>query len=113
MQTLVAVAEVTKQLIKKNPDIDLGINPLDYDRFLVISIGTGSDRSEQKYDAKMTAKWGVINWVFNNGETPIIDCFGEASNHMVDYHNCVVFTALQSLHNYLRIDVSFLYRLPT
>ncbi|CAJ1929693.1 unnamed protein product [Sphenostylis stenocarpa] len=75
---LVAIREVMKQIIRK-PD-EIAINPLDYDRFLVLSLGTGSNK------------------------TPIVDCFSEASNDMVDYHNCVVFSALQSEDNYLRIQ---------
>ncbi|XP_061341407.1 patatin-like protein 3 [Gastrolobium bilobum] len=100
--TLVAIREVIKQLIKKLDGTS--INPLDYDRFLVLSIGTGSNRSEHKYNAKMVSKWGIISWILNSGSTPIIDCYSEASTDMVDYHNCVVFSALQSQDNYLRIQ---------
>jgi len=81
-------------------------NGVGYDRFIVISIGTGSNKSEKKYNAKMVAKWGALTWLFNSGSTPIIDCFNEASTDMVDYHNSVLFTALQSQDNYLRIQVS-------
>lgn len=80
---------------------------MDYNRFLVISVGTGSNRSEQKYNAKMTSKWGIISWLYKDGSTPIIDCYTEASADMVHYHNCVVFQAFQSENSYLRIDVSF------
>ncbi|CAJ1929697.1 unnamed protein product [Sphenostylis stenocarpa] len=102
MQTLVAIREVTKEIMRK-PD-ETTINPLDYTRFLVLSLGTGSNKSEHKYDAKMVSKWGILTWLFNSGSTPIIDCFSEASTDMVDYHNCVVFSALQSEDNYLRIQ---------
>lgn len=91
----------------RNPD-GRSIDPLDYTRFLVISIGTGSNKSEHKYNAEMVSKWGLLTWLFNSGSTPIIDCFSEASTDMVDYHNCVVFQALQSEDNYLRIQVSCL-----
>lgn len=104
MQTLAAIREVSKNLLR-NPDGN--INPLDYNRFLVLSLGTGSNRNEQKYDAKMVSKWGSLTWLFNSGSTPIIDCFSEASTDMVDYHNCVLFTALHSEDNYLRIEVSY------
>ncbi|TKY70561.1 Patatin protein 3 [Spatholobus suberectus] len=100
--TLVAIREVAKQLIR-NPD-ERSINPLDFTRFLVLSIGTGSNKSEQKYNAQMVSKWGILTWLFNSGSTPIIDCFSEASTDMVDYHNTVVFSALQSEDNYLRIQ---------
>ncbi|XP_050134381.1 patatin-like protein 1 isoform X3 [Malus sylvestris] len=91
--------------------IDGGIaanNPIEpkdlYDRFLLISLGTGSDRSELKYNAKKASKWNVISWLYTNGSTPLLDCFDEATCDMVDYHNSAVFQALRSEQNYLRID---------
>ena len=100
-----AISEVTKQIMKKNPDF-LPIKPMDYERLLVISIGTGSNKGEQKYNAKIASKWGVICWLYDGGFTPLIDCYSDATKDMVDYHNCVVFQALHSEDNYLRIDVS-------
>ncbi|KAM7263144.1 hypothetical protein ACFE04_000827 [Oxalis oulophora] len=101
--TLVAMTEVTKQIIKKNPAY-LPFNPLDFTRFLVISLGTGSSRSDNnKYNAKMASKWSAISWIYENGRTPIIDCYTDASSDMVDIHNSVVFQALNSTENYIRI----------
>ncbi|KAH9663507.1 Patatin-like protein 3 [Citrus sinensis] len=100
--TLVAISEMTKHILK-NPDF-CPINPLDYTRFLVISIGTGSKKSEHKYNAKMASKWGIISWLYDNGDTPLLDCYGRAIGDMVDYHISVVFQALQSEDNYLRIE---------
>jgi hypothetical protein len=97
---------VTKQIIKKNPVMG-DISPLDFTRFLVISIGTGSIRNQEKYNAKMASKWGLMCWVFESGSTPILDCYSEAIHDMVDYQSSVVFQALRSEKNYLRIDVSF------
>ncbi|GAY31857.1 hypothetical protein CUMW_283630, partial [Citrus unshiu] len=68
--TLVAISEMTKHILK-NPDF-CPINPLDYTRFLVISIGTGSKKSEHKYNAKMASKWGIISWLYDNGDTPLL-----------------------------------------
>ncbi|CAL9228230.1 unnamed protein product [Arabidopsis halleri] len=101
--TLCAIAEVTKQIIKKNPAMG-DISPLDFTRFLVISIGTGSIRNQEKYNAKMASKWGLICWIIENGSTPILDCYSEAIHDMVDYQSSVVFQALRSEKNYLRID---------
>ncbi|PON39816.1 Patatin-related protein [Parasponia andersonii] len=64
---LVAISEVTKQIIRQNPDFD-PVKPMDYNRFLVISIGTGSNRSEQKYNAKMTSKWGIISSLYYDNQ---------------------------------------------
>ncbi|GMI98016.1 phospholipase A IVA [Hibiscus trionum] len=101
--TLVAIREVMKQLMKANPEFS-PIDPLDYTRFLVISLGAGSNRREKKYDAKTSSKWGLISWLFEDNNSPILDFYGSASKDMVDYHNCVVFQALHSEDNYLRID---------
>ncbi|KAF2295207.1 hypothetical protein GH714_032133 [Hevea brasiliensis] len=101
--TLIAISEVTKQTMKKNPDF-FPIKPTDYARYLVISLGTGSKTDGEKYNSKMASKWGVISWLYYNGITPLIDCYSKASAHMVDYHNCVVFEALHSEDKYLRID---------
>ncbi|XP_010446706.1 PREDICTED: patatin-like protein 3 [Camelina sativa] len=101
--TLCAIAQVTKQIIKKNPAMG-DISPLDFTRFLVISIGTGSIRNQDKYNAEMASSWGLLSWVFANGSTPILDCYNEAIHDMVDFHCSVVFKALRSEKNYLRID---------
>ncbi|OUZ99825.1 Patatin/Phospholipase A2-related [Macleaya cordata] len=100
---LVAISEVTKEVFKENPDF-FPIKPMDYGRFLVISLGTGSPKVEEKYDAKIAAKWGILGWLTNGQSTPLIDVFSQASADMVDYHISVVFQALQSGPNYLRIQ---------
>lgn len=105
---MVAIAEVTKQVMKKNPDF-FPIKPMDYGRFLVISLGTGAEKNDHKFNANIAAKWGIFGWLFNNGTTPLITAYGQASADMVDFHNCVVFQALHSEDNYLRIQVNFDY----
>ncbi|CAN6587571.1 unnamed protein product [Malus baccata var. baccata] len=102
--SLIAISEVIKQITSQNQDY-LEIEPKDlYDRFLLISLGTGSNRSELKYNAKKASKWNVLSWLYANGSTPLLDCFDEATSDMVDYHNSAVFQALRSEQNYLRID---------
>ncbi|CAN8328219.1 unnamed protein product [Cochlearia groenlandica] len=101
--TLCAIAEVTKQIVKKNPSMG-DISALDYTKFVVISLGTGSIRNQEKYDAKMASKWGLLCWIYSNGSSPIIDCYNEAIHDIVDYQSSVVFQALRSEKNYLRID---------
>ncbi|KAK6130934.1 hypothetical protein DH2020_035326 [Rehmannia glutinosa] len=92
-----------KQIFDKNPEF-FPIKPTDYGRFLVISLGTGSAKAEKKYSAKKAAKWGVLGWLLNGGSTPIVDVFTLASADMVDFHFSVVFQALHSQQNYLRIQ---------
>ncbi|KAJ6722451.1 PATATIN [Salix koriyanagi] len=102
-QTLVAMSEVSKELTWKNPDF-FPIAPMDYGRFLVLSLGTGTAKSEEKYDADEAAKWGILGWLTSDNSTPIVDVFTEASGDMVDLHISTVFQALHSEENYLRIQ---------
>lgn len=107
---MAAISEISKQIAKGNPDFET-MKAMDCTRFLLITLGTGSNKTEQKYNAKMSAKWGTVSWIYYNGSNPIIDVFSEASADMVNYHNCVLFQAFDSVDNHLRIDVSFQYTL--
>ncbi|KAL5557063.1 hypothetical protein UlMin_039299, partial [Ulmus minor] len=101
--TLISIAEISKQITKKNPCFD-SVRNMDYTRFLVISLGTGSNKTEQKYNATLSAGWGPTSWIYYGGSTPIIDVFSESSVDMVSYHSCVLFQAFHSEENHLRID---------
>ncbi|KAK7351661.1 hypothetical protein VNO77_11260 [Canavalia gladiata] len=101
--TLVAINQVTKQIINESPDF-FSIKPMEYGRFLIISLGTGTPKNEQKFNAKMAAEWGLLEWVTHNGSTPLIDVFTQSSADMVDFHLATVTQALHSQNNYLRIQ---------
>ncbi|KAK3423176.1 hypothetical protein EUGRSUZ_F00259 [Eucalyptus grandis] len=101
--TLVAMGEVTKAIGGGSSDF-FPIKPMDYRRFLVISLGTGTRKAEGKYTAPEAAKCGVLGWLTSGG-SPLIDVFSHASADMVDYHLSAVFQALQLHDNYLRIQV--------
>ncbi|XP_031117083.1 patatin-like protein 1 [Ipomoea triloba] len=101
--TLVAIGEVTKQVMNQHSDF-FPIKPFQYDRLLVLSVGTGTAKNEHKYDAQTAAKWGLFGWLFNAKSSPLTDTFSDAATDMVDFHNCVVFQSLQSQDNYLRIQ---------
>lgn len=95
---------MSKEIIRGNQDF-FPMKPLDYGRFLVISLGTGCPKAEKKYNAPEAAKWGVLSWLISGGSTPIIDAYSHASVDMVDRNLCVVFQALHSEKKYLRIQV--------
>ncbi|KAG5033934.1 hypothetical protein JHK87_008844 [Glycine soja] len=101
--TLVAMNQVTKQILNDNPDF-FSIKPMEYGRFLIISLGTGTPKNEQKFNAQMAAKWGLLDWLTNSGSTPLIDVFTQSSADMVDFHLATVTQALHSENNYLRIQ---------
>ncbi|KAI8014962.1 Patatin-like protein 2 [Camellia lanceoleosa] len=90
--------------VAANNPIFFPIKPMDYGRFLVISIGTGSAKVEKKYNAKMAAKWSVLGWLLHGSSTPLVDVFTQASADMIDFHISIVFQALHSEDNYLRIQ---------
>ncbi|KAK3231442.1 hypothetical protein Dsin_003323 [Dipteronia sinensis] len=101
--TLVAISEVTKEITRGSAAF-LPIKPTDYARFLVISLGTGSPKTEEKYDALKSGKWGLLGWLTAESSTPLIDVFMQSSSDMVDFHISTVFQALHSEKNYLRIQ---------
>lgn len=85
------------------------IKPVDFGRFLVISLGTGSSNAEKKYNAHEAAKWGILDWLSKGGSTPIVDVFTQASADMVHLHLSAVFQALHTEKSYLRIQVLINY----
>jgi hypothetical protein len=71
---------------------------------MVLSLGTGSAKAEEKFDAVQSSKWGLLGWLNNKDTTPIIDSFSQASADLVDIHASVLFQALHSERQYLRIQ---------
>lgn len=95
------MGEVTRQIAKGHPNFFQN-PPL---RYLVISLGTGTQKQQPRYDAEMAAKWGVFGWLVNNGSAPLVEVFTQASSDLVSFHSNVVFEALNSIDNYHRIQV--------
>ncbi|KAE9458525.1 hypothetical protein C3L33_09578, partial [Rhododendron williamsianum] len=82
---------------------------MDYGRFLVISIGTGTAKVEMKYNATSAAKWGVLCWLMHGGSSPIVDVFTQASADMVDFHNASVdVSTRENLEKLVKIGESLL-----
>ncbi|KAJ9560280.1 hypothetical protein OSB04_005440 [Centaurea solstitialis] len=101
--TLVAISEVTNEITRGSPNF-FPIKPTEYGRFLVLSLGTGSQKFQERYDATKSSHWGILGWLAGSGSTPLVDVFTQASGDMVDYHISTVFQALHSEENYLRIQ---------
>ncbi|XP_012449227.1 patatin-like protein 2 isoform X3 [Gossypium raimondii] len=115
--TLLAMGEVSRDIIDKNGDLGTQKNKndnskpcneaIDYSKFLVISLGTGSSseaKTTTKYSAKQAAKWGMLGWLTSGGSTPLVNVFTQASGDMVDLHLSVLFKALDHSDKYLRIQ---------
>ena len=97
---MVAISEVTKEVIRGQSSL-LSRREMDYAWFLVISIGTGTFKDDEKYNAHEAAKWGIFCWLNSNGSTPIVDVFSQSNADMVNLHLSVVFQALHSEKSYL------------
>ncbi|GMY11726.1 patatin-like protein 3 [Fagus crenata] len=81
------------------------VKPKDYcKRMLVLSLGTGEAKREEKYTAKKASEWGLLNWVYDKGATPLLDAFMYSSSDTVDFHVSTIFQALNCKKNYLRIQ---------
>ncbi|KAM3758286.1 hypothetical protein ACB098_01G032100 [Castanea mollissima] len=93
-------AAANNPVFKENPDF-FPIKPTDYGCFLVISVGTGSPKTAEKYNAKKAARWGTLGWLHHGGFVPLVDVFTQASADMVDVHIAMLFQDLCSEHNYL------------
>ncbi|KAF3339430.1 patatin-like protein 2 [Carex littledalei] len=101
--TLAAMNQVTWEIVSGNNEF-FPIKPTDYNKYLVISIGTGSNKIEAKYTAQEVSKWGIFGWLNRKGASPIIDIFNIGSSDMVDIHLAALFQALPSEKSYLRIQ---------
>lgn len=79
----------------------LGIGPVDSEKMLVLSLGTGVDKEEKRYTAAEASKWGVADWLYDGA---LLRFFADASCDMVDFHVSTFFQCLNSKENYLRIQ---------
>ncbi|XP_052877998.1 patatin-like protein 5 isoform X1 [Gossypium arboreum] len=77
---------------------------LNYENYLIISLGTGTSKMGKKYNAKTAEKWGILGWLYSEGSSPLVDAFTYAGADMVDLHMSLIFKAIKSEHNYLRIQ---------
>ncbi|KAF8394045.1 hypothetical protein HHK36_020247 [Tetracentron sinense] len=100
---LVAVGEVMVEIMRGSTEFST-IEPLGYDKFLVISLGTGAPKVEGKYNATDAAKWNIFQWIINDNSSPLLDAVGHGGAYMVDLHMSQLFQALESQKNYLRIQ---------
>ncbi|KAL6616542.1 hypothetical protein ACP70R_038812 [Stipagrostis hirtigluma subsp. patula] len=101
--TLVAMGEITKQIKSQRKEFPK-TKPLDYHRYLVISLGTGLPEKEIKFEARCVAKWGIYGWVGQLDTTPLLNMFFHASSDMTDSHVASLFKAIGCSDNLLRIQ---------
>ena len=98
------MGEVMKEINRGSLDY-LPMKSTEHDRYIVLSLGTGSAKIEKRHNAIEAAEWGIWGWLTSGGSTPLIDTFTQSSGDMVDFHISTVLQALHSEDNYLRIQV--------
>ncbi|CAL9048501.1 patatin-like protein 2 [Musa acuminata AAA Group] len=101
--TLVAMSQIKKEIALMNKNF-ANFKSIDYHKFIIISIGTGSAKVEQKFSAHLASKWGVLQWLYHGGSNPLIDSFFQGSADVVDIHMSSLFQSLNCEKNYLRIQ---------
>ena len=104
-QTMMAITQIRKEILMQSFELP-DIKPMDYSkRMLVLSLGTGEAKREEKYTAAKASKWGFRSWVCHKGAIPLLDIYTEASSDMVDIHVSTFFQAIGCKKSYLRIQV--------
>ncbi|MCD7462819.1 hypothetical protein HAX54_049417 [Datura stramonium] len=101
--TLMAITHISKEIMMGNFQYE-EMETMDSKKMLVLSLGTGIGKHQGKYSAASASKWGLLGWVYNNGDTPILDVYSDASADMVDIHVSTMFQTLRNEKNYLRIQ---------
>ncbi|KAF8020262.1 hypothetical protein BT93_G0844 [Corymbia citriodora subsp. variegata] len=101
--TLLALSHIKRETLSQNEECK-DINPRATDQILVLSLGTGAANNKEKYSAAKAARWGLINWNFHRGFTPLVDIFNDAISDMVDIHLSTLFQFFDHKQNYLRIQ---------
>ncbi|KAK1383320.1 Patatin [Heracleum sosnowskyi] len=101
--TQVAITHVLNEILKGNFKY-VDIKPMDTEKILVLSLGTGTAKQEEKLDASTASQWSAVEWIFNKGATPLIDVYSASSTDMVDIQVSSLFQALGAEKNYLRIQ---------
>ncbi|XP_074584882.1 patatin-like protein 2 [Curcuma longa] len=71
--TLALMSQVMKAISLRKADFFPICRPTDYGKFLVISLGAGSNKQEKRYSAKESGRWGVLAWLYDKDTmvTPI------------------------------------------
>ena len=60
------MTHVSKQILMKNRHF-FPVKPAEYGKFMVLSLGTGTAKVEEKFDAAKCSKWGLLGWLYKGG----------------------------------------------
>lgn len=114
--TLDAIWIIIREMEKRGDNINLEFhadsnNPQEFkfQECLVLSLGTGY--ATQKYDAQECAEWGIQDWLYKDGHSPLLDIFSRESTMSVDWNTWFLFRDHHEcldkycLDKYLRINL--------
>jgi hypothetical protein len=98
------MGEIAEQIRLKNKEFP-ETEPLNYHRYLVISLGTGLPEQDMKLDAWHVANWGIFGWLGGENTAPLLNMFLHASSDTTDAYVANLFKAIGSSNQLLRIQV--------
>lgn len=102
---MMAISQILQELVLMQDTEVEDTKPTEYSkRMLVLSLGTGSAKQKEKYSAATASKWGLLHWLYDKGDTPLLDIIGDASADMAEFHVSTLFHAVDCKNNYLRIQ---------
>lgn len=104
-QTLLAIIESAKEM-SSNKNVAHCLKNIDSSKLLVLSLGTGSSKRDEKLEVDENKPWGIFQWfVGPNETTPLLDVLTTATEDMVDIYMSAFFNVSGYNDNYLRIQV--------
>lgn len=80
---------------------------IDSSKLLVLSLGTGSARRDEKLQVADHNSWGIFQWFIGpdpDYTTPLLDALTTATKDTVDMYMSAFFNASGYSDNYLRIQ---------
>nr|XP_048324836.1 patatin-like protein 2 isoform X1 [Ziziphus jujuba var. spinosa]XP_048324837.1 patatin-like protein 2 isoform X1 [Ziziphus jujuba var. spinosa] len=102
--TLFAIRDVIREISqdKNNPSL----NSLDFNKVLILSLGTGSSKRDEKLEVGKPQSWGLYKWFRGPDDTttPLMDSFTTAIDDMVDIYLSVFYGIPGFKDNYFRIQ---------
>ncbi|XP_021811069.1 patatin-like protein 2 [Prunus avium] len=104
--TLRATIEAAREM-SQNKIVAHCLKNIDSSKLLVLSLGTGSARRDEKLQVADHNSWGIFQWFMGQDPdytTPLLDVLTTATEDMVDIYMSAFFNVSGYSDNYLRIQ---------
>ncbi|KAJ6744349.1 PATATIN-LIKE PROTEIN 2 [Salix purpurea] len=76
----------------------------DFHKLVILSLGTGAANESGKLEVGHR-EWGMVDWLWQDNSTPLLDILTTASDEMTEMYMSKVFQYSGLEHNYTRIQV--------